>query len=289
MKASRLSIRPATTADVEAGGRICYQAFTSIAQRHNFPLDFSSVDVATEMVSGLIAHPGFYSVIAESDGTVVGANFLDERSTIFSIGPIVVDPQVMDRGIGRTLMLDVLDRSAQSKPPGVRLVQVAYHNRSLGLYTEIGFQTREAFAAMNGQPVKSQQDGYPVRPATADDADACSAVCRLVHGHDRRGEFDDAVAHGSAMLVERGGRVTGYTTGINFFAHSVAETDDDMIALIAAADQFGPGAGFLVPLRNTRLMQWCLRRGLRITYMANLMSVGLYQEPRGAFLASVGY
>jgi hypothetical protein len=109
-----------------------------------------------------------------------------------------------------------------------------------------------------------------------------------VHGHDRRGEFKDAVAQRTARVVERHGRITSYTTGIGFFAHSVAETNDDIAALIGAAEEF-PGAGFLVPMRNTELLRWCLGRGLRVTYMMNLMTMGLYQEPRGAFLASVGY
>jgi GNAT superfamily N-acetyltransferase len=283
------SIRPVTAADAAECGRICYQAFASIAERHGFPADFPSIEVATGMVSGLIAHPGFYGVVAACGGQVVGANFLDERSTIFSVGPVVVDPNAQNWGVGRALMDEVVQRSARLRPAGVRLLQAAYHNRSLSLYTKIGFEVRESFAAMHGKPLRVKFCGYAVRPAIADDATACSELCRLVHGHDRHGELLEAIPQGSAMVVERGGRITGYTTGIGFYSHSVAETDDDVIALIAAADEFTFGAGFLVPLRNTKLMRWCLAHGFQVTYMMNLMSLGLYQEPRGAFLASVGY
>jgi hypothetical protein len=109
-----------------------------------------------------------------------------------------------------------------------------------------------------------------------------------VHGHDRSGELQDALHQATASVVERQGRITGYTTGIGFFAHSVAQTNDDLIALIGAAKQF-PGPGFLVPLRNTALLRWCLHGGLRVVFMMNLMTMGIYQEPRGAFLASMGY
>ena len=61
-----------------------------------------------------------------------------------------------------------------------------------------------------------------------------------------------------------------------------------MKALIGAAERFD-GPGFLVPMRNTELLRWCLGRRLRVSYMMNLMTIGLYQEPRGAFLASVVY
>jgi GNAT superfamily N-acetyltransferase len=210
------SIRIATAADAPECGRICYHAFASIAERHGFPADFPSIETATQMISGLIAHPGFFGAVATWRGQIVGANFLDERSTIFSVGPVVVDPNDQNRGIGRALMDAVVQRGARLHPPGVRLLQAAYHNRSLSLYTKIGFQVRDSFAAMDGEPLGQSLFGYAVRPATADDAAACSELCLLVHGHDRHGELVEAVTQGSAMLVERSGRITGYTTGIGF-------------------------------------------------------------------------
>src|ERR671925_670007 len=97
----KLILRPGTIADAKECGRIDYEAFKSIADQHNFPPDFPSVEVATELVTMLLSHPGFYSVVAELDGKIVGSNFLDERSAIAGIGPITVDPQVQDSGVGR--------------------------------------------------------------------------------------------------------------------------------------------------------------------------------------------
>ena len=88
--------------------------------------------------------------------------------------------------------------------------------------------------------------------------------------------------------MEHLGRITGYTTGITYFNNSIAETNDGLQSLIGAADQLG-GPGFLVPLGNGELFRWCLARGLRVFFQVNLMSTGIYQEPRGAYLASVGY
>jgi predicted N-acetyltransferase YhbS len=284
----KVTIRPASAADAPECGRICHDAFASIAGRHGFPPDFPSVEVATGLVSGLIAHPGFFGVVAEHDGRIVGSNFLDERSMIAGVGPITVDPDVQDRQVGRALMNAVLQRAADRRVPGVRLLQVAYHNRSMSLYARLGFDIREPFAAMQGDRLALQIPGYGVRAANTADLEACNALCVRVHGHDRGGELRDALAAGAARVVERGGRITGYTTGIAFFAHSVAETNDDLQALIGAAEAF-PGPGFLVPMRNTELLRWCLAQGLRVFYVMNLMTIGLYQEPRGAFLASVLY
>jgi hypothetical protein len=130
--------------------------------------------------------------------------------------------------------------------------------------------------------------GLAVRPATLEDLAACNQLCHRVHGHDRAGELADAIAYGIARVVERSGHVTGYATPFAFFGHAVGETNDDLKALIGAAESF-PGPGFLVPTRNGELMRWCLSRGLRITQTMTLMSIGLYNRPDGAWLPSVLY
>lgn len=284
----KIRIREATPDDANECGRICHDAFAAIAEYHRFPPDFPTVDIAIGAVSGLIAHPGFFGVVAEDDGQILGSNFLDERSMIRGVGPITVDPDVQNRRIGLALMDAVLQRGAQHHAPGVRLLQSAYHNRSMCLYAKLGFDVREPFAVMQGKPLGLKVPGAAVRPATDADAQACDAVCVRVHGHDRGGEVRDAIAQGTAMVVERNDRITGYTTGVALFGHSIAETNDDLMALIGAAEEFG-GPGFLVPMRNTELLRWCLAHGLRVVSMMNLMTIGLYQEPRGAFLASVLY
>src|SRR5262245_8243513 len=107
-----LILRPARQDDAQDLGRICYEAFASIANRHNFPVAFPNAETAVGLISFLIGHPGFYGVVAERDRRIVGSNFLDERSQIAGVGPITVDPQAQDRGVGRRLMQDVLERSA---------------------------------------------------------------------------------------------------------------------------------------------------------------------------------
>jgi hypothetical protein len=106
----------------------------------------------------------------------------------------------------------------------------------------------------------------------------------------RRGNGSDAaaVAQGVASVVERAGRITGYSTPVAFFGHAVAENNDDLKALIAAAESF-PGPGVLVPTRNGQLLLWCLGEGLRITQTMTLMTMGLYNQPDGAWLPSVMY
>ena len=284
-----VKLRPGTAGDADACGRICYEAFASIAAAHGYPCDFPSVDVATGLVASLLAKPGIFSVVAEAGGEVVGSNFLDERATIAGVGPITVAPATQDGAVGRRLMVAVLDRAAERGAAGVRLVQTAYHTRSLSLYAKLGFVAREPLACLQGPPLRSAVPGRAVRPAAAGDFDACNALCRAVHGHDRAPQLADAIAAGTALVVERdGGRVSGYSTGLSFFAHSVGETVDDLEAMIGAAPGFA-GPGVLVPIRNGPLFRWCLEHGLRVVQLMTLMTTGLYNEPAGAWLPSVMY
>ena len=107
-----------------------------------------------------------------------------------------------------------------------------------------------------------------------------------VHGHDRSSELRDAIAAGTAAVVERPGRVSGYATGFGYGWHAVAETNEDLIALLGSAQVF-VGLGILVPSRNAELLSWCLAHGLRIVQQSTLMTIGLYSEPAGAYLPSV--
>jgi predicted N-acetyltransferase YhbS len=282
------NMRRATLEDAAVLGQINYDAFKAIADAHNFPSDFPSAQHAVQTVTSLISNPGIYSVLAEVEGKIVGSNFMDERNPIAGIGPISVDPSAQNQTLGRHLMEDVLARVRARDLAGVRLVQTAYHNRSLCLYTKLGFATREPLSVMQGPPLNLKLAGYEVRRASADDLEACNRLCRRVHGHDRGGELLDAIRSGGAAVVERLGRVTGYATAIAFFGHAVGETDDDLRALIGAAKAL-LGPGILVPTRNGELFRWCLASGLRLVQQMTLMTIGLYNEPAGAYLPSIHY
>ena len=286
--ASGVTLRRAVPADIPECGRILYEAFATLARAHGFPPDFPTVAVATGCMRGLVENPGFYGVVAERDGRIIGSTFLDERSTISAIGPISVDPAAQDAKVGRTLTEAMLRRVAERRAPGVRLVQISYHNRSISLYAKLGFDVRETFAAMYGEPLNLALPGYSVRAATSDDEAICNALCVRVHGHDRAGEVRPAIAKGKLRVVERLGRITGYSTGIGYFHHAIAETNDDLHALIGAAPRIDR-PGILVPLSNGELFRWCLARGMRVFFVTNLMAIGIYQDPKGAYLASVGY
>ena len=167
-------------------------------------------------------------------------------------------------------------------------MQSAYHNRSLSLYTKLGFDAREPLSNVQGPPIHAQMLGYAVRQANERDLEACNSLCIRVHGHDRAAQLAEAIRQQTATVVEHSGRITGYASQIGFFGHAVGENNEDLKALIGAASAF-PGPGFMVPTRNSELLRWCLENGLRINQPMTLMSLGLYNEPTGAFFPSIIY
>jgi predicted N-acetyltransferase YhbS len=281
-------LRRATADDVHAAGEIVFDAFATINIHHNYPPDFPSPEAASVVMGFLFTHPDFYCVVAEEDGRIVGSNCLDERSIIAGVGPITIAPDAQNRGLGLQLMNAVLDRAAEWDAAGVRLVQGAFHSRSLALYSKLGLAAREPLSVMNGLPRQKTVAGCEVRNAVAGDIEACNALAGYIHGFHRGAELREAVQNNLAKVVERHGRISGYCTGFGFFAHAVAETNADLMALLGAAESIH-GPGILIPTRNTQLFQWCLANGMRIVMPMTLMTTGLYDTPRGAYLPSILY
>jgi GNAT superfamily N-acetyltransferase len=280
------NLRAGRLEDAEVCGRICYEAFKAISEQHNFPSDFPSLEVAFDLFSSLLSRPDVYSVVAESEGRIVGSNFLWENAVIAGVGPLTIAPDVQNISVGRGLMENVLERARQKRFAGVRLVQAAYHTRSLALYAKLGFEVREPLANLQGPALQLDIPGYTVRPCRDLDMDACNNLSQRIHGYDRGQELRHAVEQGTAMVVEHADRITGYATLIGFMGHAVGESNEDLKALIGAADVFA-GPGFLLPSRNGEVFRWCLQHGLRVVQPATLMSLGLYNQPSGAFLPSI--
>lgn len=283
-----VTLRNGRPDDAEPCGQICYEAFNTISANHNFPPDFSEPGQAVGLLSYLLTNRQVYSVIAEIDGRAVGSNFLWETAAVAGVGPITISPTVQNASVGRRLMTDVLQRARERSFVGVRLVQAAYHNRSLSLYTKLGFDTREPLSLIQGKPLGLVVKGRSVRAASEGDIEACNALSVKIHGFERTTELLEAIKQGTAIVVENDDRITGYSSAVGFLGHTMGENNEDLKALISAAPEFS-GPGFLLPTRNSELMRWCLGKGLRVVQPMTLMSIGLYNEPAGAFLPSIIY
>lgn len=272
--------------DIPRAGEVMYEAFRDIAEQHNFAPDFPNADVAAGVLGMLHQSPGFEGALAVEDGGIIGSIFLSRRSPVGGISVLTIDPKSQNRGVGRQLMRYGMDRLEQCGHSRQQLVQAAYHNRSLCLYAKLGFIAAEPLSTMTGPPISAEIPGREVRSAVEPDMERCNELCTNVHGFDRGGEVEDAIKQGSALVVEKEGRITGYTTGVGFVGHGVGETNDDLKALIASADEF-VGPGILIPTNNLDLFTWCLENGLKVVQQMILMDTTPSGKPNGAYWPAV--
>jgi GNAT superfamily N-acetyltransferase len=285
-----VTLREARPEDAAECGRIIFEAFRGIADRHHFRRDFASAEEGAGLAGMFIAHPSFYGVVAELDGRVVGSNFLDERNDMRGVGPITVDPEAQQKGTGRLLMRAVLERARGAR--GVRLVQDSFNTLSLSLYASLGFDVREPLALVEGKPRSAPPAGAEVRPAREEDLGACAALCERVHGFSRAAELADAVRQFNPHVLVRDGRVTAYAAAPSFWPlnHGVAETDEDMRVLLAGAAAGGAEPlRLLLPTRRADFFRWALAEGLRVVKPMTLMTLGDYPKPAGCWFPSVLY
>ena len=259
-----------------------------------------------------------FSVVAEDDGKVIGSNFLCEYDAIHAVGPITVDPNAQAKGAGRMLMEAVIERGKQNmtarednpnednpngrqatsnsgarRAAGIRLVQDTFNATSLSLYTSLGFDVREPLALIEGELHGDVPPDVTVRAIKEDDYESCAELCRVVHGFDRLNELKHVPPFVTSFVAIRDGRITAYASAPQVWTmnHAVAETKSDMEALLTGAANLleGQRVSFLLPMRQSRLFRWCLRKGLRVVKPLTLMSMGEYHEPRSCYLPSVGY
>jgi predicted N-acetyltransferase YhbS len=284
-----ITLREAEPADAAECARIVFDAFGTIQDHHRFQRDFPALEMAAGLLNIFIPHPRIWGVVAEVDGRIVGSNFLDERSPVRGVGPITVAPAGQNSGVGRRLMEAVIERGQEA--PGIRLLQDAFHMRSLALYESLGFDVKEPVAVVTGKPRSEPATDVEVRPLQDDDLGGCEELCTKVHGYERTNELRDAKQAFTPFVALREEKIVAYASAVSFWPmnHGVAETDEDMKALLLGASAaVEEQLAFLVPLRSG-LFRWCLEEGLRLVKPMNLMALRDYREPDGAWIPSVLY
>lgn len=285
-----IEIREATPDDTGAVARIMYEAFRRFHESRGFAPDFPDLETATGLAASQIDDPTTYAIVATSGGRIVGSNFVTEGDPIRGVGPISVDPDFQDAGVGRLLMQAVLKRGAKAR--GVRLLQDAFNTKSMALYASLGFRVREPMAVMTGRPRDRLTADLRVRPMTPSDLIASDNLARRVHGYSRASETRAALARGTPVVLERGGRVVAYMTMPNLWLlnHAVAETQADLMGLILGAGAASAEPiGFLAPIRNAEFFRWSLGQGFAVVKPMTLMTRGEYIDPRGGWIPSVLY
>jgi len=146
-------------------GRICYEAFRDVSERHGFESDFHSVEFAQAVIGANVRSETSYSIAAFLGGRPAGSNFMTLGRDVGGIGPISVDVAAQGRGIGRMLMEDALRHASDTGIERVRLVQDAFNVVSMSLYAAVGFDTKEPLGLLQLAAGERPRRIYPARDA----------------------------------------------------------------------------------------------------------------------------
>lgn len=228
----------------------------------------------------LIADEKVLGLVADSGGSTAGCCFLHNYGSTAGIGPVAVAPQHQARGIGRALVSAALERSGC--PGRVRLTQDAANVASLALYTSLGFRVKEPLLLVEGLITGRIPTHTEVRVIGRGDRDETAALCERIYGFGERLNLE------SGFVVLREGRITGYSPGVSIHGFGVADSQEDLQALLAGTSVSRRKlVSFLLPLRLGGLVSWCMAEGLRLIRPMTLMSTETDRGPAGCYFPSL--
>ena len=280
-----IKLLTAELAHVDELGRILFEAYKDVSDRHHFPPTVRSVGTSRQSISAMLRNPDVYGVTAVLDGDIVGGAFVTISDEVAGIAPVCVDVTFQGHGIGRSMLKRLLEYASAHGFFSIRLMQEAHNMGSLSLYASLGFDTRDTAVFMKAAPA-ADPEGL-VRPMADPDLAEVVELCERIYKIDRGNEIRRSFEIGRPALVrERDGRLTGYFMPA-MGGHAVAVTHDDAMALIGEAGvNLGDGGTFLCPLSDGRLYREALMAGCRATEVLNLMTIGPYERPSGVWMPS---
>jgi predicted N-acetyltransferase YhbS len=280
---------------VEAVGKLTYEAFRDVALRHGFEPIYESLDFATRVVRSLSRLEGFTSFVASEGGQPLAVNFLDQRNDIAGVGPVAVGVEHQGRGLGRMVMEALLEQAEDCGFQSVRLLQAAYNPVSFSLYCRLGFDVKDELASLRGRPPADEDVAAAVRECTPDDLDGVDRLSLEVLGFRRRGDVEAVMPFVRPLLAEREGRLVGYTCRIPtpsgiLLGPAAARDETALKDLIVGAARLAPvDLRPVVPVSCPSLLRWALQSGFSLSELATLMVRGTYEAPAGAYMPSVWY
>ena len=287
--AASLELVRAESQHVGEMGRICYEAFKNLHDRHHFPVDLPSAALGRQLLDMMVSRSDFYGVVALLNGQVVGSNFLSLSDAVAGIGPVSVEPCHQGKDIGLALMQDVVDHGRRRGIERIRLLQDTINVSSLSLYASMGFDSREEVAYM--QAAAAPAEDPSVRPVTDQDLPAVERLSTDIYRVSRRNEVAAAIRFDfSPLLRQRDGRITGYLVP-GKFGHGVAESEDDACALVGEMARRLPAdaSRFFCPVGQANFFRRVLKMGCRTIAVWTLMTLGPYEPPREVWMPSVLY
>ena len=188
-------VRELRAQDLDASRRVLNLAFGTFIGAPEPERFFGDMDY----IGARFGAPNTVAYVAEEDGRVWGTNFATRWGSVGFFGPLSVDPEAWDRGIGRKLLAPVMDIFATWDASLRGLFTFAHSAKHVGLYHSHGFHPRFLTAIMSGLAAPQEGPRDWVRYSELSESEQLDALrglrelCDAVYpGLD----LSDEIAHG---------------------------------------------------------------------------------------------
>jgi GNAT superfamily N-acetyltransferase len=275
-----ITVRDAAPTDQSATAEVIYNAFHQLDERHDVPAYMNSMEEANIAASRLYGIPKIHGYVAEDDGQVIGVGFLHDLGDVgMGISPLAVSPNAQSLGAGQAILDRMIERAGGAS---IRLLQDAFNNTTLALYSRYGFVVREQVTCITGQPPAPKTD--LVITHDTNPAGTAEALHRAIMGFNRP-SFPTR-----PIMAHRGADLAGFIAPGTGYPYAAADNEDTLIALIAGlAAELNAPVTVAVPAAHSQTLRWMLDRDSRVVRSMNLMVRGPYARPSGARLTSGSY
>ncbi len=240
-----ITLRRLGSDDVAGCVEVLIRAFNEFDAAHGFPPPFHTFSQAEATVKmALTSDPqGVWGAVTDR-GKVVGMAVGYRRGEYLSIGPVAVHPIVQHRGVGRRLMLRLIE--ANPDAAWMVLSHAGVNTRAFMLYRRAGFRVLHADCGFVGVPPRVPAPPPGVEEAGTRDLERIKELDRELARVDRSRDLEMLARMGRAYLHRDGyliatrlGRALGVGPG-------AASDGDALAALLAAALQDLPAGGLML-------------------------------------------
>lgn len=291
-----IQLREATEHDIEACGKIVFDAFhTACALYHQYN-DIPDLPYAMDFIGGMIRDKSsVYSVVAldTASGETIGFNAMRTADSVMCIGPVAVAPGHFHGGTGRRLMQACMDEAARRGGFCCLTVDAAKEDAS-ALYLTLGFSAVALVTMVGLEVPPSERQALVGKFRRLEDILSGSLSGRIAISQMTRDDLPEIVAVGrqyicpsydiSSAVVEfldherldtcclvareqgtAARRLVGFTTGLEDVAGVTLSTDSEdvfmllVVASISAALRCTSPERFLLLVQSQRYPQLLAR------------------------------
>lgn len=296
-----LYLRASVVGDEHILAPILCRAFTQFNISVGIPphVDYDNVETSKKFLHGMLQSPISYGITAfdKASGLPIGAAFLNYTGeTVQAIGPLFVDPDRSNKGVGMALTNALIERANATNAMSIRLVQIAANTKSFSLYAKLGFQPVECISYFEGSMDEKLNSGTSVIPGfkvkmmEESDVHACSELHKSVLGHERETNIRDILQKTpeNTWVAVKDGILQAYTTGFSLEGHSIAISEEafkTLFQVVLREKEGGCSMNVHIPGRiHPFLIEWALKQGLRLVRHCWMMVIGQYQAPKIGFI-----